>query len=221
MIERDIDLLTATEPPADEVVALAAKNALDIPFQPNAKGKEPVHAEEDPFTILAGFSIWEAPVWTQKLNLGSQYFETRIRRHGDIWQCKVKRDDKDFSMGFADPECDDFDNAPEVFVFGNRVAVFANAGTYEFDIPDALAGIGDVSGGGDTVPAPMPGLVKKVSTEVGSVVQEGDALIVLEAMKMEHTLVAPRDGVIAEVNTPEGNQVEDGDILVRLETRDG
>ena len=221
LIERDIDLLTAIEPPSNEIVALAAKHALDMPFEPNAKGRELAYEGEDPFSTLAGFSIWEAPVWTQHLVLGEQQFETRIRRHGDIWQCKVKRDEAGFCKGFTDPECADFDKAPEVFVFGNRVAVFADEGTFEFDVPDTLAGAGDGPGGGDTVVAPMPGLVKKVSVKIGDAVKEGDALVVLEAMKMEHTLVAPRDGVIAEVNTPEGEQVEDGDILVRLETQDG
>jgi 3-methylcrotonyl-CoA carboxylase alpha subunit len=53
---------------------------------------------------------------------------------------------------------------------------------------------------------------------VGHAVCKGDALAVLEAMKMEHTLAAPRDGVVAAVNAGEGDQVQDGDLLVSLES---
>ena len=46
---------------------------------------------------------------------------------------------------------------------------------------------------------------------------KGDPLIVLEAMKMEHTLTAPRDGKIAEVMVAAGDLVQEGAVLVRLE----
>jgi 3-methylcrotonyl-CoA carboxylase alpha subunit len=62
----------------------------------------------------------------------------------------------------------------------------------------------------------MPGLVKQVRVSLGDAVSKGDALAVLEAMKMEHTLNAPRDGVVAAVNAGEGDQVKDGDLLVSL-----
>jgi 3-methylcrotonyl-CoA carboxylase alpha subunit len=48
-------------------------------------------------------------------------------------------------------------------------------------------------------------------------VKRGDALVVLEAMKMEHTLTAPRDGKVAEVSATAGAQTTDGAILVRME----
>lgn len=47
--------------------------------------------------------------------------------------------------------------------------------------------------------------------------KEGDRLAVLEAMKMEHSLLAPRDGVVAEVLAGAGDQVEAGAALVRLQ----
>ena len=111
--------------------------------------------------------------------------------------------------------------APDVFVFGNKVAVFDEMATFEFDVPDPLLGSAEAGGSGDTVAAPMPGLVRKLSTSSGAAVKEGDPLIVLEAMKMEHTLTAPRDGVVELVGVQEGDQVEDGDILVKLEEANG
>ena len=69
----------------------------------------------------------------------------------------------------------------------------------------------------DAIHAPMPGLIKSVSVMSGQDVIAGDAILVLEAMKMEHTMQAPRDGVVAEVLVTEGDQVADGSMLVRLE----
>lgn len=64
--------------------------------------------------------------------------------------------------------------------------------------------------------SPMPGLVKAVFVKAGQTVAAGDRLAILEAMKMEHTLVAARDGVVAEVLTQAGAQVEAGAALIRL-----
>ncbi|MEM9279245.1 MAG: biotin/lipoyl-containing protein, partial [Pseudomonadota bacterium] len=221
LIERDIDQLTQTARPSDQIIALAAKHALDMPYEPNPMGKQLEYEGSDPFDALSGFSVWEAPGWIQKLSLGEEQFEIRIRRHGDIWQYKVKRGTGEFCNGFIDIECASPDLAPEVFVFANRVAVFTPEGTFEFAFPDLLEGEADAASGSDTIAAPMPGLVKKVMVQSGTAVSFGDPLIVLEAMKMEHTLTAPRDGLVAEVNVAEGNQVEDSNILVRMEESDG
>ena len=52
-------------------------------------------------------------------------------------------------------------------------------------------------------------------------VKEGAVLILMEAMKMEHTLTAPRAGVIASVNVAVGDQAEEGSVLVAPEPEDG
>jgi acetyl/propionyl-CoA carboxylase alpha subunit len=63
----------------------------------------------------------------------------------------------------------------------------------------------------------MPGKVLDVKVAAGQDVKRGDALVVLEAMKMEHTLTAPRDGRVSVVSATTGMQTTDGAILVRLE----
>jgi 3-methylcrotonyl-CoA carboxylase alpha subunit len=57
--------------------------------------------------------------------------------------------------------------------------------------------------------------------EVGQPVAMGDPLILLEAMKMEHTLTAPRDGVVADLLVSAGQQVTVGAMLLTLEPEDG
>ena len=69
----------------------------------------------------------------------------------------------------------------------------------------------------DSISAPMPGLILDILVEEGQEVNEEDQLLILEAMKMEHSLLAPRDGVVADVLATAGAQVEDGTALILLE----
>ena len=69
---------------------------------------------------------------------------------------------------------------------------------------------------GNRLIAPMPGFVKIVRTSSGAEVAKGDALVVMEAMKMELTLVAARDGTVEAVEVSEGQQVDEGAVLLTL-----
>ncbi len=62
--------------------------------------------------------------------------------------------------------------------------------------------------------APMPGKVIAIHVQPGSQVKVGDALIVVEAMKMEHTITAPFDGEVSAINYAQGEQVTEGDQLI-------
>ncbi|MBE7055881.1 MAG: biotin/lipoyl-binding protein [Ruminococcaceae bacterium] len=66
------------------------------------------------------------------------------------------------------------------------------------------------------VEAPMPGTVLKVNVKVGDSVNQGDTVLMLEAMKMENEIAAPADGVVASINVSQGATVETGDVLVTL-----
>lgn len=65
--------------------------------------------------------------------------------------------------------------------------------------------------------APMPGSVVSVLAEDGSSVTEGQPLLVLEAMKMQHTVTAPTDGVVTQINVKPGTQVAAGEVLAVVE----
>lgn len=67
------------------------------------------------------------------------------------------------------------------------------------------------------IAAPMPGKVIKLMAAVGDHVEEGQAVLIVEAMKMEHTLRAPMDGKIASLKCAEGQQVEANVPLVEFE----
>jgi 3-methylcrotonyl-CoA carboxylase alpha subunit len=64
--------------------------------------------------------------------------------------------------------------------------------------------------------APMPGRVIRLLVETGSKVRRGEPLLIIEAMKMEHTIAAPADGIVAAVGCAVGDLVEEGAALVEL-----
>ena len=67
---------------------------------------------------------------------------------------------------------------------------------------------------GEVVKSPMPGNILKINVTVGQKVNEGDALLVLEAMKMENEVAAPRSGTVAQIIVSKGAVVETGAPLV-------
>lgn len=82
-----------------------------------------------------------------------------------------------------------------------------NAGRSMTELPD-----GEIA-----VKAPIPGLVVKVLTELEEEVEEGQPLVILEAMKMENELRSPKAGVVKKVDAIAGQRVEQNDILIVLE----
>lgn len=71
----------------------------------------------------------------------------------------------------------------------------------------------DASTDGFSVMAHMPGLVTQIKVHTGQAVHRGQAIAVLEAMKMENELVAPGSGMVAQLNVKVGQQVEKGSVL--------
>ncbi|MDA3918479.1 MAG: pyruvate carboxylase subunit B [Deltaproteobacteria bacterium] len=73
------------------------------------------------------------------------------------------------------------------------------------------------SGSGTSVTAPMPGMVIKYGKNVGDSINEGETIVVIEAMKMENALPAPAGGVVKAINFSSGDSVAKGDVLAVIE----
>jgi biotin carboxyl carrier protein len=67
------------------------------------------------------------------------------------------------------------------------------------------------------IKAPMPGLILDINVKVGQEVNEDDALLILEAMKMENVLTSPREGVIKSISVTKGDAVEKNQLLIEFE----
>jgi biotin carboxyl carrier protein len=71
--------------------------------------------------------------------------------------------------------------------------------------------------GGLEVRAPMPGLVLQVCVSIGQRVKVGEALLRLEAMKMENDVQSPVEGTVTEILVEKGEEVQEGQLLIALE----
>ena len=67
------------------------------------------------------------------------------------------------------------------------------------------------------VNAPMPGSIIEIKAQVGQIVARGDALLTLEALKVENEITAPRDGKIAVIHVKEGELVNTGALLISID----
>jgi len=99
------------------------------------------------------------------------------------------------------------------------VFVMRGGDTLRFRAPVLdVSALAEAAGGAERIVAPMPGEVINVAVQAGDVVRAGQVLLVIEAMKMEHSVTAPRDGSVAAVACAQGDRVEDGVELVTLES---
>lgn len=103
-----------------------------------------------------------------------------------------------------------------VYRKGEVAHVFTAQGATQIIAVDLLAHAGVAPAEGGRLTAPMPGKVVSFAVQAGDTVQKGQALAVLEAMKMEHTIAAPMDGVVAELLYAPGDQVVEGAELLKL-----
>ncbi|MBI4914166.1 MAG: biotin/lipoyl-binding protein [Acidobacteria bacterium] len=106
---------------------------------------------------------------------------------------------------------------PDVHAF--RATLFD--GTYDFQLQDPmkglLAGAGGAAGSGGILTAPMPGKVVKILVAQGDRVEEGQTLLILEAMKMQNDYKSTASGRIKALHVAEGAAVETGASLVTVE----
>ncbi|MER9393551.1 MULTISPECIES: acetyl/propionyl/methylcrotonyl-CoA carboxylase subunit alpha [unclassified Mesorhizobium] len=200
LIGRHQEALTAVAPPRSEIVAAAALAAA---------GAGALPPSNDPWSSLAGYAHFH-----------SIARRTRLRHGEDDILARVSvRPDGRFQVALDAPydsvNSHDLRAAPRLARWPGHVTVFEGAVGYSFLVPDPLARTDGAAAASGSLRAPMPGVVKLVRAAKGERVIKGQPLLILEAMKMEHTIAASHDGVIAEIAT-EGAQVTDGTVLVRF-----
>ncbi len=202
LIARDLAALTAADGAGSADMALAALAALGL-----------LNPASD-----QGFTLWAPLARAVLLEHGEEEHPVTVHMQG--------ADAARIAVAGAEAEVQatrgpngwllDGQKAPQVAVSGDAITVFRGAGL-AFHVIDPLARAASGGAAGGVIEAPMPGLVKAVFASAGDSVEEGQRLAILEAMKMEHSLLAPRGGIVAEVLAEAGAQVEAGAALIRLE----
>ncbi len=225
LIERQHDSLF---PPAsdasDSTLALAIAALLASRGLPHSSLRQN-KAHVDPWAQADGWRITGR--YQQSFGLLDQdtLREARIERDGNDWRYYGKAE--------ASFEWDAQASAPGRYSVRIRLAgtdasgtvildrdaihVFSNDGVQVLQIHDAVAHAEDDGGGHHGgLTAPMPGKIIAISVKAGDKVKGGDTLLVMEAMKMEHTITAPSDGTVEEVFFDVGDQVTDGAELIAI-----
>ncbi|MEI2298671.1 acetyl/propionyl/methylcrotonyl-CoA carboxylase subunit alpha [Ensifer sp. MJa1] len=214
LIDRAIDRLTAPVAPTDAALALAAIVSTGA-LRPDGSA--------DPWSALGHWQIWGDASRNITIEHSGGRATVALAARG--------RDQFAVHTGaaalpvvildrFEDGARVEISGAQQVFRFlreGEQITLFVDGETYVLRLPDAL-GAGHASEvADDEVAAPMPGIVKLIRVRPGDAVDKGQALAVMEAMKMELTLSASRAGVVESVHVAEGEQVSAGAVLVMLQ----
>ena len=221
MIDRHVeDLVTIIKTP-DDVIAFMAVAVSGM--------AERDESSNDPAVLIGPWENWGQPRREVRLVHEGETDTYTVTRTGDSdWRVSGGALDERVTLSALMRQGDGL--SWTAFVHGRRkavriarladsITVFEEGAAHACMLP-RLERAGDAAAGGDTVSAPMPGVVKEVMASAGQAVKAGETLIVMEAMKMEMTLSAPRDGTVGEVMVDAGQQVSDGAVLIALEAQE-
>lgn len=203
LIGRKQEALTALPPPSPEIVARAAliASGFDRPGQ-----------SVDPWDQMAGYAHFHPLGRLNSIGHGEKPIAARVTVAADNrFAVQVAGDDRPRVL----PAPNDLDFDRRFARWPGHVTVFDDGQTHSFTVADPFALAAGAEGGSASMRAPMPGLAKVVMAGKGEAVKKGQALLILEAMKMEHTIAASHDGVIDDI-VAQGEQVTDGTVLVRF-----
>ena len=115
----------------------------------------------------------------------------------------------------ATPSAERLSSGEVVSIDGQRV-LFQGGEAWPFGPPTSDRHTGSATVSDGALRSPMPGRIVSLSVTRGQSVKQGQPLLALEAMKMEHSLIAPFDGSVAELYAAIGDQVAENVVLVRI-----
>ncbi len=227
LIERNSDSLFPT-PKAAPVGALALAAVALIEAEKDASGSTSANPA-DPFGNALGWRLNSA--YQRQLSFADEYTSTRdvkaytvaLTYHAQGWDLTVNGIDAALSVtarGGADLSIRLGATSLHGSVRrdGDVFHVFTGGRHFALTYNDPMAHAGEAEAAGGRLTAPMPGKVVAVLASKGQQVKKGDPLVIMEAMKMEHTIAAPADGLVEEILYQVGHQVADGAPLLAFKT---
>ncbi len=132
-----------------------------------------------------------------------------VRKNADVKQCAAAGEKPEgYTVSVNNKKY-------SVRIEGSKAVV--NGKTYDINVKEGVeAKEGVASSDATPIKAALPGAVLKINVAEGDSIQEGDVLLVLEAMKMETEIKSPKAGVVASVDVSVGDQVKNGQVMVTL-----
>jgi len=196
-----------TTPPA--VAIAAALTALDAETGPGAWGDR------------TGWRIGErAWIRWKAQDVDGGAVDVRVRTSGAAWEAIIG--EQTAQVGFSRHgddvriELDGVVRTFTVVVVDGDVWIAGDGATWQLSAASARGGAGAAAAGAFILASPMPGTVVAVNVSVGDTIPAGHPVVVVEAMKMEHTLRAPQPSVVSEVAVHAGDRVDLRQTLVVL-----
>ena len=181
----------AKRPPPSEEAALAAANELEATAKyPTRLRDTPPSTRDSPWVKIKDFRINAESVRKVRLRYDDQALVVSNRRTS--------------LHAYA-------------ATYGDKIVAFERGEAYPFLADTGERTADEATAGDGAILSPMPGKIVSVAAKAGAKLKKGDPILVLEAMKMEHTLTAPFDGKLAELNAKAGAQVSEGVLLAKLE----
>ena len=218
LIEREQAALNAPAGDDDALWILAAIAAVATTPVVAIDVRDP----HSPWQMQDGWRIGGPALRLLPLQHGERQHTLHVQARPDGWQ--VQRDDEParvvtgrFAQGQLDVALDAGRWRAGVQREGNQVYLFTAQGQQRFVVHDPVGESEQSTADAGSLLAPMPGKIVATLVEAGSTVTRGTPLVVLEAMKMEHTLAAPADGIVHGYRAKAGEQVADGAVLVDFE----
>ncbi|XP_042339804.1 methylcrotonoyl-CoA carboxylase subunit alpha, mitochondrial [Plectropomus leopardus] len=221
------DLFPTPKAPSGETICQAA---LGLVLQERRHTQEFTQTSTDPFSPFGSSSGWRSNIQFNRnltLQLGDKKVDVVVMYNKDgsytmqigeeVYHVTGEVEMED-GASFLHCSVNGVKSRPKLVILDNTVHLFSMEGSSQVSVPvpKYLAGVSGSGAQGGAV-APMTGTIEKVMVKAGDKVAVGDPLMVMIAMKMEHTIRAPKSGVIKRVFFSEGSQANRHAPLVELE----
>ncbi|WP_374263800.1 acetyl-CoA carboxylase biotin carboxylase subunit [Zoogloea sp.] len=223
LIEREKDYLfpEQREPAREAWLAVALAELLRE--RAHAGGEARRHPEPDsPWHQRDGWRVNAAPSRRLIFRLGDVEKSLLVTHRGSAYEVEFDGSASRVAgtlnpRGLLRGEFDGLRTTATVIVAGERRHLFGQGRAWQFAAVDPLHHSGEGGGAEGGLLAPMPGKVIALVAAEGATVEKGAPLLILEAMKMEHTITAPAAGTVKAFRFAVGDQVGDGAELVEFE----
>jgi 3-methylcrotonyl-CoA carboxylase alpha subunit len=215
LVERSLNALTGGDVPAEVLVAAAVERMLALDT-----------GDADPWAIPDGWRLGGDPAWTPWIitPAGQEPVEVRVRGRAPAFGIRIgDGPERAVTAALADDGALrlDLDGRTHTLAFArDDGTVWLARGGHAWSLAEHVRGADDDAAGAaasdGVLRSPMPGTVLAVKAAEGDRVTEGQALVIVEAMKMEHTVTAPRDGVLSRLAVRAGAQVALDAVLAEI-----
>ncbi|MCP4186715.1 MAG: acetyl/propionyl/methylcrotonyl-CoA carboxylase subunit alpha [Gammaproteobacteria bacterium] len=176
----------------------------------------------DPWQDKCGWRMNQAPLHRVRLSRDDAHYDIAISPGGKRWSVCFDDNEFDVSARWLDQnhlqiELDSSLLTVPVLIEDDNISIWYDQQEWRFADFNPMLTLDHQDEAGSQFLAPMPGKIVTIPVASGDTVEAGATLLVMEAMKMEHSIVAPAKARVVDVFFAVGDQVEDGERLITLE----